>query len=220
MNELRDYTQPDEEKVKPYTPVDIQAWKEHQEKVVSLIFPSINERVKGKQEEMRKKVDELRKKIVKGELMPGAVVMIKDPSYLLNPSTRPSKEPTFIGPYTVVRRTLHGPYLLRDDTGTIYPRHVPIDQMKVVYSNEKYTNKTGESGVSDESDVYEVDYIIDHKESEGEFKYLVKWKGYDKSESTWEPEENINDPQPIERYFKLREMKDVAGRRNKRVRRK
>jgi hypothetical protein len=220
MNELRDYTQPDAVSVKPYTPVDFQAWKEHQEKVVSLIFPSINERVKGKQEEMRKKVDQLRKKIVKGELMPGAVVMIKDPSYLLNPSARPSKEPTFIGPYTVVRRTLHGPYLLRDETGVIYPRHVPIDQMKIVYSNDRYTQSTGKDGGSDDGDVYEVDYIIDHKESDGEFEYLVKWKGYDKSEATWEPEKNINDPQPIERYFKLKDLKEVAGSQNKRVRRK
>ena len=96
-----------------------------------------------------------------------------------------SQEPTFIGPYTVVRRTLHDPYLLRDHTGAIYPRHVPVDQRKVVFSNDKYTHLTSMSDEGEVDDVYEVDYIMDHKESEDAFEYLVKWKGYDKSEATW-----------------------------------
>lgn len=222
MNELRDYTKTDTVKLAPYTPVDMQEWKEHQEKVVSLIFPAINEKVKGKQEEMRKKVDQLRKKIVKDELMPGAVVLIKDPTYLLNPSVRPSKEPSYIGPYTVVRRTLHGPYLLRDDTGAIYPRHVPVDQMKIVYTNniinKTHTQTFSKDEKEDESDVYEVDYIMDHREKNGQFEYHVKWKGYDKSEATWEPEDNINDPQPIERYFTLQNTKSKRQGKNKRRR--
>jgi hypothetical protein len=200
MNEMRDYT------AEPHQPVDLDGWKAHQDKVVSLIFPAINERVRGKQAESRERVDKWRKQIVKEELLPGTVVLIKDPLYLLNPSTRPSTEPTYIGPYTVVRRTKYGPYILRDDTGAIYSRQVPVDQMKVVYSHSTVAG----GGESDDSDVYEVDYIADHKEEGGEFRYLVKWKGYDRKEATWEPEENINDPQPIERYFKLLMAKDNA----------
>jgi hypothetical protein len=33
---------------------------------------------------------------------------------------------------------------------------------------------------------------------------LLKWKGYDKRQATWVKEVDINDPQPIERYFKLK----------------
>ena len=93
MNELRDYS------TEPSKPVDLDEWKDHQEKVVSLIFPAINERVKGKQEEFRKKLDKIRKKVTKDELPPGTLIMIKDPIYLLQPSMRPTTEPQFIGPY-------------------------------------------------------------------------------------------------------------------------
>ena len=204
LNELRDYS------VEPYKPVDLVEWKAHQEKVVSLIYPAINERVQGKQEVVRKKVDAMRKKIIKDELGAGAIVMIKDPVYLLNPSTRPSTEASYIGPYTVVRRTLYGPYILRDDTGEIYARQVPIDQMKVLYTPSQIAPEEQKNG---DSDIYEVDYIMDHDEDDGEFKYKVKWKGYDKKDATWEPESNIFNPQCIERYFKLLAMKEKSSKR-------
>ncbi len=118
------------------------------------------------------------------------------------------------GPYTIVRRTLNGPYLLRDDTGTMYPRLVPVDQMKVVFSHDHIQPHT--HGEDEEEMVYEIDYIMDHEEEDGQNNYLVKWKGYDKDEATWEPEKNINDPQPIERYFKLQQMKNTARGEKKR----
>lgn len=40
------------------------------------------------------------------------------------------------------------------------------------------------------SDIYEVEAILDHRGVKKR-KYLVKWKGYDDSENTWEPEENL-----------------------------
>ena len=61
-----------------------------------------------------------------------------------------------------------------------------------------------------DTDIYEVDYIMGHKEGDGGFEYHVKWKGYDKSDSTWEPEEHINDPQSIERYFRLLALKQTT----------
>ena len=200
LNELKDYT------AEPHMVVNMDEWQQHQQKVLSLIFPSVSDRINSKQAEMRKKLDALRKKITSDELMPGTVVMIKDPVYLLQPSLRPTKEPQWIGPYTIVRRTLYGPYILRDDTGDIYPRQVNFDQMKVLYSPKDIPTDSAK----DEHDTYEVDYIIDHKEVNGQYRYLIKWKGYDKKEATWESEEAFNDPQPVERYFKLLQMKSQA----------
>jgi hypothetical protein len=138
--------------------------------------------------------------------------MIKDPIYLLNPSMRPTAEPLFIGPYTIVRRTLYGPYILRDDTGEIYPRQVPIDQMKVLYTPSLIAPEEKKGG---DDNIYQVDYIINHSEENGEYQYHVKWKGHDKKDATWEPEENINDPQSIERYFRLLAMKQKIPKRKR-----
>lgn len=200
LNQLIDYT------TQPHAPISMDDWQQHQEKVVSLIFPSVSDRIKGKQESMRAKLDALRKKVTSDELLPGTVVMIKDPIYLLNPSLRPTREPTWIGPYTIVRRTLYGPYILRDDTGQVYARQVNIDQMKVLYSPSAIPSQRA---VEDEN-TYEVDYIISHRERNGQYEYLIKWKGYDKKDATWENEDAFNDPQPVERYFKLLQIKKQA----------
>jgi hypothetical protein len=38
---------------------------------------------------------------------------------------------------------------------------------------------------------YEVEKILNHKRVSGKPYYLVKWKGYDTSENTWEPIKNL-----------------------------
>jgi hypothetical protein len=38
---------------------------------------------------------------------------------------------------------------------------------------------------------YEVEKILDSKKVSGRAQYLVKWKGYDTLENTWEPIENL-----------------------------
>lgn len=210
LNEMKDYSK------LPAQSIDVDAWKEHQEKVVSLILPSISDRIRGRQEAACKKLDALRKKVTADELAPGSVVMIKDPAYLLHPSMRPSTEPEWIGPYTIIRRTRMGPYVLRDDTGEVYGRHVNFDHMKVVYGANK-THATTHNTESDDDDddggqqSYVVDFIVDHKEVDGEFKYKVRWKGYSAKDDTWERQDNFNDPQPVERYWKLQMMKKQAA---------
>ena len=202
LNEMKDYT------AQPHLPIDMTAWKEHQDKVVSLILPCIHDRIKAKQADMRKKMDVVRKKVTADELAPGTLVMIKDPTYLLKPSVRPSTQPMWVGPYTIIRRTLYGPYLLRDDTGDIYPRRVPYDQMKVLYSPTSIPKDRQD----EESDTYVVEYIMDHRDDKGVIKYKVKWKGYGVKDATWETSDSFNDPATIERYFKLIAAKEKVKR--------
>ena len=38
---------------------------------------------------------------------------------------------------------------------------------------------------------YEVEDILEKRMISGEAHYLVKWRGYDTSENTWEPRENL-----------------------------
>jgi hypothetical protein len=48
---------------------------------------------------------------------------------------------------------------------------------------------------------YEVESILNHKGKGATWKYLVKWKGYDLSDATWEPEDNIHAPLLVKAYF-------------------
>ena len=48
---------------------------------------------------------------------------------------------------------------------------------------------------------YEVDTIVDSCIYKGQLQYLVHWKGYDKSEQTWEPASNLtNSPEIVEQF--------------------
>jgi len=213
LNELKDYSQ------QPPQPIDMDEWKEHQDKVVSLILPSIEERIRGRQEASRKNLDALRKKVTADELAPGSVVMIKDPAYLLHPSLRPSTEPEWIGPYTIVRRTRMGPYVLRDDTGAVYGRHVNYDHMKVVYGSDKARTQSQneDDDEQDDEQAFVVDFIVSHREVDGQFEYKVRWKGYGAKDETWEGEAQFNDPQPVERYWKMHVLKQQAQRHSTRT---
>jgi hypothetical protein len=182
----------------------VEEWVKHQDKLVSLILPAVHDRVMSKQNAMRVKLDKLRKNVIRGELLPGTLVLAKDPQWLLNPSVRPATQPLYVGPYTIVKRTLHGPYLLRDDTGAMCARQIPIDQLKVIH-----TPQADDS--ADQSDGYEVDYIIEHEETDDGMQYHIKWKGYDVKEATWEPESSINDIAIVERYFRLVMAKQQAA---------
>ena len=42
---------------------------------------------------------------------------------------------------------------------------------------------------------YEVEKVLNHKQIGNRMKYYVKWKGYDSSENTWEPESNLQNAQ-------------------------
>ena len=45
---------------------------------------------------------------------------------------------------------------------------------------------------------YEVESVVSKRDTEeGKVEYLVKWKGYDASDNTWEPVENLESSQEL-----------------------
>jgi hypothetical protein len=45
---------------------------------------------------------------------------------------------------------------------------------------------------TDQGPEYEVDTILRHRVSRGrKLEYLIRWKNYDPSDDTWEPEANL-----------------------------
>jgi len=47
---------------------------------------------------------------------------------------------------------------------------------------------------------FEVEEIVQKKVLKGKTQYLIKWKGYDHGDNTWEPEENLDCPAMIKEY--------------------
>jgi hypothetical protein len=180
LNELKDYTQGDLP-----IPISLSDWKEHQEKILSIIYPAISDRIKGAKDKLAQVLAKHRRMILPSSIPTGATVMIIDPQ-------RTNKfEPKYIGPYVIARRARNGAYVLRDVDGDILDRHVPIDQMKII-------SKTGRAK---DRNTFSVHKILDHRGSPGSYEYLVHWKDYTKSDATWEPEANFNDIHCITKYW-------------------
>ena len=113
--------------------------------------------------------------------------MIKDP-------VRQNKfEPTYIGPYTIVRRSRGGAYVLKDATGDILDRHVPADQMKLIARRKRRTDS--------DQPVHEVHSILDHRGSPGSHEYLVRWTDYGPAHNSWEPASSFLDDSAIQKYW-------------------
>jgi hypothetical protein len=55
----------------------------------------------------------------------------------------------------------------------------------------------------EEDNEFEVEKVIAHRGDKHNREFLVKWLGYDESENTWEPENNLsNCKQLLQRYKK------------------
>ncbi|KAG0863342.1 hypothetical protein G6F16_011875 [Rhizopus arrhizus] len=95
-------------------------------------------------------------------------------------------DPLYIGNYTIVRKNQGGSYILVD-----------------VISEER-------------SEVYDVEAVIDHKGTPSNWLYLVRWKGYDAKDDTWEPEKHFHDNRPILKYWNRRNgQRNVEPNSNK-----
>lgn len=77
--------------------------------------------------------------------------------------------PDYDGPYTVVRKTKGGSYVLKDEQDQLLPIDIPPSQLKLISQDE----------IAPVEDVYEVDAIVAHRqEPNGSYLYKVRWKGY------------------------------------------
>lgn len=66
----------------------------------------------------------------------------------------------------------------------------------------KKNDKPDKQNTSENKNVYEIDEIIDKRRKGKSWEYLIKWKGYKYSESTWEPKSNIFDDKAIKKFEK------------------
>ncbi|KAJ8651867.1 hypothetical protein O0I10_012560 [Lichtheimia ornata] len=100
--------------------------------------------------------------------------------------------PEYEGPFTVVRKTKGGSYVLKDEMGDLLPIDVPPSQLKLISQDE----------IIPADQLFEVESIIAHnKDDNGNMTYKVRWKGYTAEHDTWEPYEHFTSDAPIAAYW-------------------
>lgn len=64
----------------------------------------------------------------------------------------------------------------------------------------------------DENEDYEVERILDvHIQRNNKREFLIRWKGYSSKSDSWEPEENLDCKELIEKFMeKVEEVKNVT----------
>jgi hypothetical protein len=150
--------------------------------MTNLVFPTLEGKRKKHNEKIRASFNDKHKL---QEFPEGAYVMVLD-------ATRSSKlDPAYEGPFRVLRRTRGGSYELLDADGALMKRRYPPSQLKLIRDPKPRPSH----------DVYIVEDIVDDRvDTNGEPQYLVKWKGFDETENTWEPRDNFIDLDVIKRY--------------------
>lgn len=202
MNDFIDYTQTKKEEQK----VSLENWKQHQDEVLSLIYPQIELRARNVQKKYAAKLEKLRRNVLTRDLPPGTQVMILDEKYLKG-TPKPNTEPKYIGKYTIVRREVNGPYIVKSMDGQVLHRKVPLDQMKVLFRPGAIPY------MKDDEDVWIVQELINYKKEGNKDMYEVKWKGFD--ETTWEPLENIHDQNLVDVYWRKQAGRKQVGKKGK-----
>ena len=76
------------------------------------------------------------------------------------------------------------------------------DQEKTKNQLQNAKKPTPEAIVIDNKTVFSTEKILKHRKRNGKVEYLVKWLNFPKSQSSWEPEENILDKRLIDNYLR------------------
>jgi hypothetical protein len=183
LNDLKDYTTDSEAPV----PISLDDWKEHQEKIMSLIYPAISDKVRSGKDKLIKSLNQHRRLLLPSSFPVGSTVMITD-------VTRQTKfEPKYVGPYSIVRRSRGGAYVLKDSTGDLLDRKIPADQMKLISKSQRKLDI--------EKPAYEVERIISHRGSPANYEYFVHWLNYPEEDRSWVPASDFLDDKIIRDYW-------------------
>jgi hypothetical protein len=88
----------------------------------------------------------------------------------------------------------------------------PVFYISLLEPAPKHALITENVEINDDTEQeYKVEQILNHKQVSGKPYYLVKWKGYDTSENTWEPIKNLtNCAALIQQYSKNQKANDPS----------
>ena len=103
----------------------------------------------------------------------------------------------WLGPYIITGYSPNGSYILKDLTGAPLPRHLPTQQIRLMQSG----NKRNPGDFKEEH--YEVQAIVNHRGTLGNYEYYVHWVGYDDQDkyNTWQTTDTFDSMKPIQDYW-------------------
>jgi hypothetical protein len=99
----------------------------------------------------------------------------------------------FIGPYVIERK------LPNDNYKVTLPDRMRIHPVFHVSLLKKTGNPVSTTDV-DVTDEFEVERILSKRYRKGQTEYLVRWKGYEETDDTWEPTKNLQCPEVLRRF--------------------
>ena len=121
--------------------------------------------------------------------------------YINNPvdRNRPTRKltPRYLGPYTISAVISTTAYKLDLPTTLRIHPVFHISKLKLYNETEDFLRATPPPPVilSDNSEEYEVEQILDKRTLKGKTQYLVKWVGYPLHDATWEPVNHLKNTQ-------------------------
>lgn len=175
------YTKPTDDNL---TPIPHQEILDRAERIRQIVYPELATKAQKAQQDMASRFDEHHQP-PSSKFLPGAAVMVK------NHQRTDKNDPPYLGPVLIFEITKAGTARLAHLDGTAYGAPAPLDQLKLVKGNF-WRNL---------DDVYELEAILDHRQGAKGMEYLIKWKGFDSAENTWEPQENIHGEKWLTAYW-------------------
>jgi len=130
---------------------------------------------------------------------PGDLVMLNSKHIRTRRASR-KLDDRFIGPFEVLKTIGQNAYTLRLPT-----RYGRLHNTFHVSLLEPYRMREGREIPApieiDGEEEWEIEQILDHKDTAQGTQYLVKWKGFSTAENTWEPVEHLlNASEELARY--------------------
>src|SRR5699024_10669903 len=116
-----------------------------------------------------------------------------------------------IGPFTIEEKT--GPVNYRLKLPKSMKHIHPVFHISLLEPAPKNAIPTENIEIESDDDEYEVERVLDYRQVNGRPCYLIKWKGYDTSENTWEPIANLTGCHQLVKEYHQRQQSQSPPRR-------